>query len=95
LEDAGAHVLGPVSSAEDALTLLEQTKPDCALVDINLGAGPSFESAWALRSRNIPMIFLTGYDASTIPSEFANAPRLEKPIEARGLVAAVAALCGG
>jgi DNA-binding response OmpR family regulator len=93
LEDAGAHVLGPVSSVEDALALVERTKPDCALVDINLGAGPSFESAWALRSRNIPMIFLTGYDASTIPSEFADVPRVAKPMEARGLLATVAALC--
>lgn len=93
LEDAGANVLGPVSNVEDALTLLEQTKPDCALVDINLGAGPNFEPAWALRSRNIPLIFLTGYDATAVPSEFADAPRLEKPTDARGLLAAVAVLC--
>ncbi|MGJ4945900.1 response regulator [Bradyrhizobium sp. HKCCYLS1011] len=92
LEDAGASVLGPVSSMEDALDLLDQTNPDCALVDINLGAGPSFASARAIRSRNIPLIFLTGYDASTIPSEFADAPRLQKPVDARKLLAAVAAL---
>ena len=92
LEDAGASVLGPVSSMEDALGLLDQTNPDCALVDINLGAGPSFAPAQAIRSRNIPLIFLTGYDASAIPSEFADAPCLQKPVDTRKLLAAVAAL---
>jgi DNA-binding response OmpR family regulator len=95
LENAGACVLGPVSNLEDALTLLAQSQPDCALVDINLGAGPSFESASALRLRKVPLIFLTGYDASTIPAEFADAPRLEKPMDARRLLSALAELCRG
>ena len=93
LENAGANVLGPVGNVEDALALLKQAKPDCALVDINLGTGPNFELASALRSRMVPWIFLTGYDASTIPSEFAHAPRLGKPVDARGLISAVAGLC--
>lgn len=92
LEDAGASVLGAFSTVKDALNLLDQTKPDCALVDVNLGAGPNFESARAIRSRDIPLIFMTGYDATTIPAEFANAPCLQKPADARRLLAVVAAL---
>src|SRR3546814_4771393 len=93
LERAAATVLGPVSNAEDALSLLDQETPDCALVDVNLGAGPEFECALALKARNVPFVFLTGYDADVIPPEFAAAPRLEKPTESRRMLAAVAALC--
>src|SRR3546814_11969765 len=95
LERAAATVLGPVSNAEDALSLLDQETPDCALVDVNLGAGPEFECALALKARNVPFVFLTGYDADVIPPEFAGAPRLEKPTESRRKLAAVAALCRG
>lgn len=82
----------PVNSDEDALELLGRERPDFALVDINLGSGPSFEIAKALSARNIPWIFVIGYDGNTIPPEFSGVPRLLKPIEARHLLAAVAAL---
>ncbi|AZO59007.1 MAG: response regulator [Mesorhizobium sp.] len=93
LESAGAFVSGPVSSPQDALAaILEEKRPDCALLDVNLGGGPSFELAFALRARNIPFVFLTGYDAEIIPEEFASTPCLQKPVEPAKLLAAVAAL---
>lgn len=92
LEAAGATVLGPAGNAEDALQLLAASEPDMALVDVNLGNGASFESAAALKARSIPFVFLTGYDANIIPAEFAEAPRLQKPIDKRTLIAALAAL---
>lgn len=59
LEGAGAKVLGPVSNAADALALLARTRPDCALVDVNLGGGASFVSAEALQQRGVAFVFLT------------------------------------
>lgn len=90
LEEAGAKVVGPVSNAADALELLARTRPDCALVDVNLGGGASFVSAEALQQRAIAFVFLTGYDASIIPPRFASVPRLQKPVSKPALLAALA-----
>jgi CheY-like chemotaxis protein len=92
LEDAGAVVLGPVSTAEEALACLDLERPHCALVDVNLGAGADFRSARALTARNIPFVFLTGYDAQVIPQEFAQVPRLLKPTDLPKLQVALAKL---
>ena len=36
-----------------------------------------------------PFLFTTGYDASAIPGEFADVPRVEKPTNERAIVAAL------
>ena len=45
LEAEGARVLGPFSQAGQAIAAAERARPDCALVDINLGSGPDFAAA--------------------------------------------------
>lgn len=92
LEAAGASVIGPVGNTDDALVLIATTRPDIALVDVNLGKGASFESAAALRASGIPFLFLTGYDANVIPAEYADAPRLQKPVDKRSLLTALVTL---
>lgn len=92
LEEAGATVLGPCSNAADALDLLRMTKPDCAVVDINLGSGPDFEVVRALRAISVPMVLVTGYEQSAIPPEFIDLPHLLKPIGLSTLVEAVVKL---
>ena len=92
LEDAGAVVIGPFAQAADAMAYAGPV--DCAVVDINLGRGPSFEAAAALRGRGLAFVFTTGYDAGAIPREFSDVPRLEKPIRETDLIGAVAHLCG-
>jgi DNA-binding NarL/FixJ family response regulator len=84
LEDSGAQVVGPFADAADALSAIEREQPDCALVDINLGQGPSFDLPRALTRENVPFAFVTGYDALAIPTEFKMFERLEKPHEACG-----------
>ncbi|WP_292080905.1 response regulator [Mesorhizobium sp.] len=95
LEDAGAEVLGPVSAADEALSLLEIRKPDCAVVDVNLGAGPSFGLASTLQARGIPFVFLTGYDPDIIPAEFRGAPCLQKPIDPEKVLLTIKTLESG
>jgi len=92
LTKAGATVLGPSSRADESLSLIAGDRPDCAVLDINLGSGPSFALAEALRERSVPFLFLTGYDASVIPPAFANVERLEKPVNVARLVSSVAGL---
>lgn len=89
LEEAGAEVVGPFGS-RTSMTELDKALPvDGALVDINLGNGPSFAFAHSLRERGIPFVFVTGYDAAVIPAELADMPRIEKPVRPRSLVAAL------
>jgi DNA-binding response OmpR family regulator len=92
LADAGAEVLGPARDAEQACDLLEREAVDMAVVDINLGMGPSFKLADELTGRSVPLLFATGYDQAAIPSEFHETPRIEKPFNGRDLVAAIQAL---
>ena len=90
LRGAGASVLGPCSSENQALDELEEATPSGAVVDINLGEGPSFKLARRLAEQRIPFVFVTGYDEEAIPSDFATVPRLQKPLDLRRLVSTIA-----
>ncbi|SFU30479.1 PAS domain S-box-containing protein [Methylobacterium sp. 174MFSha1.1] len=92
LQGAGAEVVGPCASEEDARAELDERRPDAVVVDINLGGGPSFKLAETLKDSGIPFVFTTGYDAEAIPAEFAGIERLEKPFPLRQIVGAVARL---
>lgn len=89
LEDAGATVLGPYGDEDEAIGSLEEQLPQCAVLDLNLGAGPSFVIARTLKLRGVPMVLVTGYDAGIIPPDLAGAPCLQKPVSNAQLVAAV------
>ena len=95
LEDAGARVMGPFFDPDEAVRGAEERQPSCALLDINLGEGPSFVAAERLRAHGVPIIFVTGYDAETIPPALQDVPRLQKPIDAYKVLQAVQAVCGG
>jgi CheY-like chemotaxis protein len=84
LERVGAQVMGPVATVADALALLGSgPAPYMAILDINLGGEMVYPVADALRDRDIPFIFATGYDAADIPEAYGNVPRAEKPIGLR------------
>lgn len=64
LRDAGVHVVGDTGSAADALALAAQTAPHAALLDLDLGRGPSgIDIAVALRESfpAIGIVILTSY----------------------------------
>ena len=92
LEDAGAEVLGPVGSLEEALELIEDHAHgiDAAVLDVNLGRGTtSYPVADRLLVLRVPYIFATG-DLRVLRE--ATGPILEKPVLAGELVKAVVAL---
>jgi len=92
LRGAGAQVLGPCSTEEDAREELAEQRPHAVVLDINLGSGPTLKLAEALKDQEIPFVFVTGYDQDVIPPEFDRIPRLEKPVPLRQIVGAVARL---
>lgn len=93
LRGAGAEVLGPCPTEEDALRILEEETPSAVVLDLNLGGGgPRFEIAYELVRHGTPFVFLTGYDPDVIPDELANVVRLQKPIALIEVVQAVSKL---
>lgn len=93
LEASGCVVVGPVGRLTEGLRLAEQEPLDCALLDINIHGARSFAIAKVLRGRGLPFVFLSGYDATILPSDLWNANKLDKPINDADLVAAVIRMC--
>ena len=91
LQGVGAEVIGPCPTEAAAREALKNDAPAAALVDINLGTGPSFTLATLLRERGVPFVFITGYDEGVIPPDFADVERLQKPVELRRVVHFLAA----
>jgi DNA-binding response OmpR family regulator len=93
LAKLGMEILGPVPTLRDGLRTIEAAEHiDCAVLDVNLRDESVFAISAALRERNIPFLFVTGYGSAQIPPEYRAAPRLEKPVEPGALVTAIGAL---
>lgn len=81
LKAHGATVLGPVPSVETAFDIPEKNTPDAAVLDVNLVGEMSFPIADALAARNVPFIFVSGYDQGAIPTSYAAVLWLTKPVQ--------------
>lgn len=90
LQAAGARVAGPYARVAESLSRLAGDRIDCGVLDVNLGEGPSFATARALKQRRVPFVFLTGYGRDALPEDFDDVELLEKPVESRALIDAVA-----
>lgn len=95
LRAAEATVMGPFPSEETALAALAAETPTCAILDINLGAGPSFAVAEALAASGVSFLFVTGHGDAVIPPAFAGVERFWKPVDLRAVIGWVATLLGG
>jgi len=90
-EKEGARIVGPAATVEKALALLRCETPDAALLDVNLNGETTLAVADALRVRGIPFVVVTGYGEDDLQSDaLRDAPRLEKPIQAKILLKALA-----
>ena len=95
LRTAGADIIGPMRDVQSGLAAIGREQIDCAVLDINLQGQLGFQIAAELRARDIPAIFATGYDDTTIPEELAAVPRLEKPVDLKALCRAVESAVSG
>jgi DNA-binding response OmpR family regulator len=89
LRRCGASILGPVGTVRKARELVRRELPDLALLDINLNGHSDFELAAQLRAMRVGVIFTTGYDAQFLPSQFQDAPCLQKPVNVTALVSTI------
>lgn len=84
LEENGYTVIGPFKDEQKALNEVAEGTPSIALLDINLGGSKdSFKIAHRLTELGVPIVFLTGYTASTvtIPEALGGVTRITKPVK--------------
>jgi len=86
----GASILGPASSVEDALEMLESSaRPDVAVLDIKLQGGLVYPVADKLEQLGVPYLFTTACEPNEIPEHYRLAPRFDKPIRLTSIIAAI------
>ena len=81
LAEFGFQVIGPLSTASEALAAARESHFDAAVLDINLGDGLVYTVAEILGVRGVPFVFVTGYDVDSIDPRFSGIPILQKPID--------------
>ena len=91
--DAGAEVIGPACSLDEALQLTEAAVADgglsAAVLDINLAGEAVWPVADRLAALGVPFVFSTGYENDRSADHHAEAPRFVKPFEIDTLVVMV------
>jgi CheY-like chemotaxis protein len=88
LTDLGCIVVGPAMTVREALTIVESQPLDLAILDVNVSREPVYPVAELLRSRNVPVIFSTGYGAEeqrSRYSQFRDCTILPKPYDSGDL----------
>ena len=85
----GGTVVGPMSKVSAALGALEASRPDLALLDVNLGGEEVYAVADVLRLAGTPFLFTTGYDSGSIDPRFRDVPQVEKPVSLVTLLTAI------
>ncbi len=95
LLDAGHEVVGVAADMHQALALAARTKPDLALMDVNLARGTNgIETARQLRERfDVPALFVSGnLDAGTraVAAQYRPIGFVPKPFSHTDVVAHLA-----
>jgi len=95
LTRAGAIVLGPVPSVDQAMALLDRgERIDSAILDINLGEYKVYPVVDRLLAQGVRCVFATGNDIADVPSEYKEIARLEKPVKASSIIGALKEIDG-
>ena len=91
----GAEIVGPIGDLSLAAEAVASRAIDGAVLDVNVRGQLIFPVARELQTRNIPFIFMTGYDRDAIPPEYQHFQRCEKPFDPVDLASRLAALILG
>ncbi|WP_328702356.1 response regulator [Belnapia arida] len=90
LQEAGATVIGPAATVDEALSLLGDGAVDAAVLDVNLRGHRMTAVADRLAEMNVPFVIATGYDYDT--AGHADAPMLQKPFDLARLTSALVSI---
>lgn len=93
--DLGYEVAATAGRLEPALELARELDIEFAIIDVNLNGKLTYPVAEALRARDIPFIFATGYGAAGLTDEWRDRPVLQKPFTAKAVGEAIDQLLSG
>ena len=93
VEGAGYQVIGPIASRDEALDIIAEDAPDCALLDFNVRGGTTEKIARQLEKLGVPYLFVTG-NSSDVRKAL---PKLDplvrsKPVAAKRIIGDLEAL---
>ena len=92
LVDAGAKVIGPAATVQQALALLKLHTPAVATLDFNLGGELSTEVANALDAMHVPFVLASAYSGRSRMALPSAADIVEKPYSSESFIAAIVAV---
>jgi CheY-like chemotaxis protein len=92
LTEAGCEIAGPAENVERAMSIINATEFDAAILDINLQGQRVDDLALELTRRNIPFAFLSGYGRDGLPHGFGQALLISKPFNSAQILDVVAQL---
>src|SRR5580658_6911956 len=92
LADLGCAVIGPASSVNQALAMIDAEAIDAAVLDLNLDGQMSYPVADVPAAHGVPFVISTGYDKDTLPDDYRARPVLQKPMQRSELSDALAKL---
>src|SRR6476660_2527194 len=78
LVDFGCTVAATAGQFDEALALARTAGFDFAIVDVNLRGVEAYPVARALRERDTPFAFVTGYGSAGTDPAFSDVPVLQK-----------------
>ena len=85
LAELGCRVAAETGHIDEVIKLARSTEFDLAILDVNLRGEMIFPVAEAIKARNRPFIFATGYGSSGLPEEYRDRPSLQKPFQVETL----------
>ena len=95
LMQLGCKEVWHASAIAAALALLQDKKPDAAVLDVNLSGVPAYPVAERLAALGVPFVFATGYGKNGVASEWRDRPVIQKPFDEAVLLAGlISALAG-
>lgn len=86
--------VGPVARADEVKRIARNEHVDAAVLDVNLSGDLVFEAAADLAERDIPLLFVSGYDGERFPPRFRDMARLDKPYAQHQLEAKLLEILG-
>ncbi len=93
LADAGAEVIGPAITLDEAMLAAEHEPLSAAVLDIRIGGRMVWPLARELTARDVPVLFYTGQiDTEAIHADWPRSIVIAKPATSETLLTAVAGI---
>jgi CheY-like chemotaxis protein len=92
LLELGCGSVTNVAGIPEALSAIDESCPDVAVLDVNLDGQEVYPVAERLKACGVPFVFTTGYGSDGLKREWAHMPVVQKPFRADMLAKALLAV---